>query len=320
MSRRPLNLSGLRILRQFIEGKMRNSIAATIAVACAWCSGIGAAAAADLPARTYTKAPPPLVAMYDWSGFYIGGDVGWAGSRLTGEVDAFPSPGFGAPAISGNGLAGFGLLPTNHGLKRDGVIAGLYAGYSWQVGQTIFGIEGDGSYLGRQGSSTQALFFTSGGAPALDGSKIQLTASDRWLASIRGRLGYAFNQVMVYGTGGAAFTEVRSNLNLLVPPNQTINGQFNLNDAPSSFTSFSQNKTGYAAGAGIEWMFAPNWIGRLEYLHYGFGGATGVLPIVHDSCFVETHCRFQAKLSDLNIDSVRVGISYKFGSPVVAKY
>jgi outer membrane immunogenic protein len=298
---------------------MRNSISAAVAIACLGCGGIGAAAAADLPARTYTKAPPPVVAVYDWGGFYIGGDVGWAGSRQTGEVDALPSPGFGAPSVPGNELAGFGLLPTNHGLKRDGVIGGLYAGYNWQVGQTIFGIEGDGSYLGGRGSNTQALFSSLGGVPTLDGSKIQLTASDRWLASIRGRLGYASNQVMVYATGGVAFTEVHSNLNLMVPPNQ-VGSLSDLNDAPSSFTSFSQNKTGYAAGAGIEWMFAPNWIGRLEYLHYGFGGATGVLPIVHDSCFVETNCRFQAKLSDLNIDSVRVGISYKFGGPVVAKY
>jgi outer membrane immunogenic protein len=212
----------------------------------------------------------------------------------------------------------FGLLPTDYGLKRDGVLGGAYAGYNWQVGQTVLGIEGDVSYLGGRGSSTQALFYTFPGVPTLDGSTIQLTANDRWLASIRGRLGYAFDQVMIYATGGAAFTETRVGLNLMVPP-QT-GSLAALNATPSASINFSQDKTGYAAGAGIEWIFSPNWIGRLEYLHYGFGGVTGALPIVSDTCLVNTNCRFQAKLSDLNIDSVRVGISYKFGAPVVAKY
>jgi outer membrane immunogenic protein len=290
-------------------------------IACSVLSASAAGAfAADLPARTYTKAPPMAAVIYDWSGFYIGGDVGWAGSRQTGEIDALPSPGFGAPAVSGNGVAGFGLLPTNYGLKRDGLVGGLFAGYNWQVGHTVFGIEGDGSYLGGQGSNTQALYSTfQAGPPALDGSSIQLTANAKWLASIRGRLGYASDQVMVYATGGVAFTNQHSDINLIVPPVQ-IGGLFDLDGVPSSSASFSQTRTGYAAGAGVEWMFAPNWIGRVEYLHYGFDGATGSLPIVAQECVASVNCRFQAKLSDLNIDSVRVGIAYKFGGPVVAKY
>jgi outer membrane immunogenic protein len=279
------------------------------------------ALAADMsPApRAYTKAPPSMPAVSDWGGFYVGGDVGWAGSRQNGEVDALPSPGFGSPALPGNGTAGFGVLPTNYGLKRDGVIGGLYAGYNWQFGHAVLGIEGDFSYLGGSGSSTQSLFSTFTGAPTLDGSKIQLTAKERWLASVRGRLGYASDRIMVYATGGVAFTEERSNLNLIVPPVQ-IGGLFDLNDAPSGSTSFSQNRTGYVVGAGLEWMFAPKWIGRIEYLHYGFNGITGSLPLVSNECTVAVNCRFQGKLSDLNVDSIRIGVGYKFGDPVVAKY
>jgi outer membrane immunogenic protein len=217
------------------------------------------------------------------------------------------------PAIPGAGLAGFGILPTNYGLRRDGVIGGLYAGYNWQTGQTVFGIEGDISFLDGRGSSTQALFDTFNGAPTIDGSTVQVTANNRWLASIRGRVGYAWDRVMVYATGGAAFTETRYNINLVTTPSS-------FNGVPSSSIGFSQDKVGYAAGLGVEWMIAANWIARLEYLHYGFGGSTGSLPVVGSNCTVALNCRLAASTSDLNIDTVRVGLSYKFGGPVVAKY
>jgi outer membrane immunogenic protein len=271
------------------------------------------ALAADMaPAPVYTKAPVIVAPVYSWTGFYIGGDVGWAGSRQNGSVTALPA-GFGPPAIGGGGLAGFGILPTAHNLGGDGVLGGLYAGYNWQTGNAVYGFEGDVSFLNRRTSNTQGLFDTFTGVPTVDGSTVQITANTRSLESIRGRIGYAWNSFMLYGTGGVAFNQTNYALNLVTTP-----GSFN--GAPSGSIGFSQNNVGYAVGFGAEWMATQNWIFRLEYLHYGFNGSSGTLPVVGDTCTVAVGCRLVASTSNLNIDSVRVGLAYKFGGPVVAKY
>jgi outer membrane immunogenic protein len=292
---------------------VRNSKLIVSAMAINAALGIGSACAADLAARPYTKAPTMVAEVYNWTGFYVGGEVGWEGSRQDGRSDPLPA-GFGAPPIAGAGLAGFGLLPTNHGLNRDGVIGGIYLGYNWQVGHTVFGLEGDVNYLDRSGSSTQTLFATFSGTPTARDATINLSADTRWIGTVRGRIGYAWDRFMVYGTGGVAFTEAQYSIKVV---SAAVGG---LNGGPPTSIGFSQDKVGYAAGAGVEWMFAPNWIGRLEYMHYGFGGSNGVLPIVIGTCTAAVNCRFAASTSDLNINSVRVGLSYKFGAPVVAKY
>lgn len=264
------------------------------------------ASAADLPRKAPAYTPPPPPPVINWTGFYIGGDVGWAGSRQDGTVTALPAPGFGAPGISGAGIAGFGLLPTAYNLDRNGVLGGIYAGYNWQVGQIVFGVEGEFNFLHNKASDTQALFDTFGPTPVVDGSTVELTAKNQWLASIRGRVGYAWDKLMIYATGGAAFTRTEYNMNL--------NGA-GFPGTPSSSIGFTQDKVGYAVGAGAEWMFAQSWIVRLEYMHYGFDGSTGALPVVVTTCTVALNCRLVANTSDLNIDSVRVGLTYKFGGP-----
>jgi outer membrane immunogenic protein len=278
--------------------------------------GAAPAFAADLPARAYTKAPVLANPIADWSGFYLGGDVGWAGARQTGTAAALPA-GFGAPAIPGGGLAGFGILPVDFGsLNSNGFTGGVYGGYNWQAGHSVFGVEGDFSYLDRSSSSTpQALFSTFGATTAIGGASLQLTTSAHWLASVRGRIGYAWDKAMVYATGGAAFTHVNYNQNLVAG---VLTGIVGL--PPTSSVGFSQDKVGYAAGVGVEWMMATNWLLRLEYLHYGFQGSSGALPVVAGSCTAAVNCRFVASTSDLNLDTVRVGLSYKFGGPVVARY
>ena len=97
---------------------MRNSNSIiSAAVAFSAILGIGAASAADLPARTYTKAPAVVAPVYDWSGFYIGGDVGGYWNRESAITTASPA-GFGAPAVFGAALAGFGINPMSHNLKN----------------------------------------------------------------------------------------------------------------------------------------------------------------------------------------------------------
>jgi len=271
----------------------------------------GAASAADLPAKTYTKAPPPVAPVFSWTGFYVGGDVGGFWDHESAITAAVPA-GFGAPAVAGAGLAGFGMLPVSHNLKHSGVLGGLYAGYNWQAAAWVFGVEGDFSYLGTTKSDTEPLTATFPGAINPRGFA---TVSDnsRWLASLRGRVGYTWNSFMLYGTGGVAFTDGKYSLGILPTG-------FGLNTWPGGAVSFNSNQVGWVAGVGGEWLFATNWMARIEYLHYGFNGKSATLPVVADTCTAAVGCAFVARTSNLNIDTVRVGIAYKFGGPVVARY
>src|SRR5690242_20336216 len=121
---------------------MRNStiIFSGLAVVAAF-AGIGVASAADLPARTYTKAPVMVAPAFNWSGFYLGGSVGghWGNDRITTTTDTAGGFGVaGAAAIDA-------LSPTT--LKPQGFIGGVQAGYNWQVNTFLVGVEADASWL-----------------------------------------------------------------------------------------------------------------------------------------------------------------------------
>jgi outer membrane immunogenic protein len=281
------------------------AIAASVMFACG-------ASAADMAVKT---PPPAPVAIYSWTGFYIGGHVGGAWNREDATMTALPSPGFGAPSVPAIGLAGFGLLPTAHDLRRDQVLGGLYAGYNWQSGNWVLGVEADFSYIDGGKSNTQSLNGTYTGAADFNPSAfVTVSSNSHWLATARGRIGYAWDRTMLYVTGGAAFTDAR--YNLVVTPT----GPAGLNGYAGGSASFDSDRIGYVVGVGGEWLATNNWVLRAEYLHYGFKGISGTMPVLGAECNAAANCRFVLSTSDRNIDTVRVGIAYKFGGPVVAKY
>jgi len=143
------------------------------------------ASAADLPARVYTKAPV-VAPVYDWSGFYLGGHVGYSWGH---EHDNLSTVLVGTPADR---------------FSVDGVIGGLHAGYNWQAGHFVFGFEGD-----FDGSSIK-------GSAAFDrqGYTGTLSLKNDWQASIRARAGYAADNWLLYVTGGVAFAGVKSTLDI----------------------------------------------------------------------------------------------------------
>ena len=100
------------------------------------------AIAADLPARMPVKAPPPVVAaVYNWTGFYVGGHVGYAWGRS--KTDVLPSDALDCD----NGPQ---CETISH--KTRGAFGGLHAGYNWQVNSIVFGLEAEGGYIGAKGS------------------------------------------------------------------------------------------------------------------------------------------------------------------------
>jgi outer membrane immunogenic protein len=265
---------------------------------------ISSAQAADLtPAPAYKAPPVPT-----WTGFYIGGDIGGFDARQSATTTAGPA-GFGAPAIPGAGFPGIGILPTSHGLNSSGVLGGGHLGYNWQATPNwLVGIEGDVMAISRSATDTKTTFDTFG-VVRPDGNMTVSTNNNQYLASVRGRLGWVGGPWLLYATGGAAWTNTSSAASWTPIPGALI-------PAPSaSSTGFGGTQTGFVIGGGVEWMLTPHWLLRAEYLHYGFGGATGSLPFVvpaGNGCTPVGACGWNATTSRLQFDTGRVGMSYKF--------
>jgi outer membrane immunogenic protein len=157
---------------------MKNSkLTVSVAVAIGTIFGIGTASAADLPARTYTKAPPMMVAVYDWSGFYIGANGGYGNTRdCRTNITA----------------------PLNFGCHdADGGVFGGQIGYRWQSGAWVFGLEAQGDWADLSGSAISLL-----------GTNNVRSKMDAF-GLFTGQVGYAWNNALLYVKGGAAVTSNR---------------------------------------------------------------------------------------------------------------
>ncbi|MBB5047859.1 outer membrane immunogenic protein [Rhodopseudomonas rhenobacensis] len=217
--------------------------------------------AADLPARTYTKAPaytaPEVV--YNWTGFYIGGHVGGA---FAGD----------------NNIGG-----------RDGqFLGGVQAGADYQFARNwVVGVEAQYSWL--PSNDNGGLLFA--------GNSL-VTQDNRGLGSVTGRLGYSWGPTLLYAKGGYAYRD--SSLNV----SNTAVGL--------PFTTSGNHRDGYTVGAGLEYMFAPNWSAKVEYQYYDFGNTTftgGPPDVVGASVRNDDH-------------TVKAGLNYRFGwgGPEVTRY
>jgi outer membrane immunogenic protein len=173
------------------------------------------ATAADLSVAPLYKAPPPAMApAYNWSGFYLGinGGGGWGHSNWDTSSDRI-------------GLSG-------------GLVGGT-AGYNWQIGSAVLGLEGDIDWANLKGTNASTL------CPA------GCSTSDTWLSTVRGRAGYAFGGVLPYVTGGLAVGDIRA--------------------ATPGFPGASNTSAGWTAGAGIEFGLTGNWSAKAEYLYVDLG-------------------------------------------------
>ena len=176
-------------------------------IAAAWTLS---AQAADMNygARAPYTVTQPLNA-YSWAGPYIGGNLGYAWGSV-----------------------------ANNPTKPSGFAGGVQAGYNFQTGPWVFGIEGD-----IQASGAEQTF-----AP--------WKFSNPWFGTLRGRAGYALNNVLFYGTGGLAFGELRANT-------------FGLSE--------SHTNAGWTLGVGAEMGFAPNWSAKVEYLYVDLNNSNFVI-------------------------------------------
>lgn len=220
------------------------------------------ASAADLPAQMpATSFASPV---YNWTGFYIGGNIG----------TAFSSANTSDPT-------GVNFAPPGTSLGNDatGFIGGFQLGFNIQTGNLVFGVQGDMSWTTINPSLADPFSTTT-----------TLSYKTDWLATITGRVGYAWNNILLYGKGGAAW----------------VHNNVSVSDATFSFSATAnETQIGWTAGGGFEYAFAPNWTGFIEYDYIGLGTASvsvtdpivGAMPINFEQ----------------NVQMVKGGINFKFG-------
>jgi outer membrane immunogenic protein len=223
--------------------------------------------AADLPVAPIAPAPAPYYrpAIYNWTGFYIGGHVG--GGLAQDKYNQIPGAFLTTPSSAVN------VSPT-------GVIGGAQVGFNYQIAQWVLGVEGSwtDTWLGASGttfSTTTGLGFT---------TVSRDTSNILWVAAATARVGYAFDTLLLYVKGGGAWTKVKYTEDVLVPtivgPTQTMN----------------DSRTGYTVGAGMEYAFTENFSGKLEYDFYDFGTKNYAFAITPVSIKSDVHV-FEAGLN-----------------------
>jgi outer membrane immunogenic protein len=203
------------------------ALAAMVSVA-----GLGSASAADMA----LKARPVVVPIYNWTGCYIGVSAGAKGVAMTETVYTAAAGGFPAGAVD---------LGRR---EAETWIAGGQVGCNYQAGRWVFGVEGDAHAQRWSQSDTLAgpVPF-----PFVAGDVFELHSD--WQASARGRIGYAMDRTLFYGTAGAAFTQVRAFSNWIPV------GIF-----PGVLSSQTKTLTGVTVGAGVEHAVTDNFTLGLE--------------------------------------------------------
>jgi outer membrane immunogenic protein len=196
--------------------------------------------AADLPARTYTKAPVMVAPIYDWSGFYIGLNGGGASSHECYTI---------------TNSAGSAVFPTSEGCHNaTGGLVGGQVGYRWQASNWVFGVEAQGDWANLKGSNPSLTALI----PYTNQTKVDA------IGLFTGQVGYAWNNVLWYVKGGAAVTDNKYTSAF------TATGVV--------FNQTTEARWGGTIGTGIEFSFAPNWSVGFEYDHLFMGNRSVTFP------------------------------------------
>jgi outer membrane immunogenic protein len=223
-------------------------------------TGIASVQAADMGQRYVTKAPVTApIPFYNWNGFYVGvnGGWGWGNSNQTATVGGF-------------------ALTTGDVDVSGGLIGGTL-GFNYQIGPWVWGIEGDIGWANIDGDTAGFAIVPAG---AVTGT---FTTELNWLATVRGRIGYAFDRFLPYITGGVAFGGVR--------------GAFAVTTPVGAFAAAgTDTQVGWTVGGGVEYGITPNLSLKAEYLYVDLGDNT-VTPL---------------HTVDFNTHIVRAGLNLRF--------
>jgi outer membrane immunogenic protein len=268
---------------------MKKSILGLVAIGTLFA---GPAMAADLGMPV--KAPPaPVAPTPSWTGFYIGAHVGYGWDQIT--TNSFDSTG--------------ALVDTVHH-NENGVFGGGQIGVNWTFATSwLLGVEADISGADLTGTTSNC---TATGCASSNGKIDEL-------GTVRGRLGFIWNNALFYGTGGWAWSH--SSTDRTVTCVVAGGGICPGGPSPSPLTGMSATASGsqggWVAGGGIEYMFAPHWTAKIEYLHYEFDN------VDRNFTYPGFPLAFRHNVSDSSNDTVRVGVNYLFnfgGPPLATRY
>ena len=189
------------------------------------------ASAADLAARPYAQPPAMIATVYDWSGFYVGANGGWASSHKCWD-----------------NITAAGVFVVAEGCHNaTGGVVGGQIGYRWQTGAWVFGVEGQGDWANLRGRSISTAFPTNTNETRINAFGL-----------MTGQVGFAANNVLLYVKGGAA----------VVGDDYRI---FQTTTNLVATNTVSDIRWGGTVGAGIEYGFTPNWSAGVEYNHLFMG-------------------------------------------------
>lgn len=248
---------------------LRTGLVASVLVTAA-----GAASAADLVIYEPVASKPAASSGFDWAGFYAGVHGGYAwGSEADNQSEVIGGGGGGGSTpTTSSGDTGGGAT-VGDAFDIDGFIGGVHAGYNWQDGNFVFGIEGDADFSDVSGGTD----FNYGGTVTGD-----ISLATDWQASLRLRGGVAMDNLLLYGTAGVAFAGAE------------------LTSEGDSFNSSDTNvHLGWTVGAGLEYALSENWIARGEVRYTDFAPEIYMLeegPV--ESSWTQT--------------AVTAGLSYRF--------
>lgn len=237
-----------------------------------------------LAADMALKAPPPPAPAYNWTGFYMGLNLGYSfGNERTNWT-----------------VAGVPVGTTS--AKMDGILGGGQAGYNWQSGSWVLGIEADIQGTGERGTSTISRSVTTDPCFPVAVCPITTTAALSnqeklsWFGTVRGRLGVTpTDRALIYATGGLAYGEVQT-IGSETVAGATVAGSTNTTHA------------GWTVGGGVEWALwgSNNWTAKVEYLYVDLGTVNNTFAGIAPFTPIST----SAHITD---NVVRAGINYRFG-------
>jgi len=256
--------------------------------------------AADI-ARPVYKAPPAPVATYSWTGFYVGGNIGWY-QLETDMAGSFAN----AATAGGGGLGGacflVGACPQTYGSsKGNGVIGGAQIGYNWQAQQFVWGVEADIQFNGGKSSVTLSQSNAANAFTPFTGTH---TTDQDWLGTVRGRAGVLWTpNLLAYATGGFAYAHVE----------RTWTAAF-ATAVPTTWSgSGSDTLFGWTVGGGLEWALGNGWSLGGEYLFVKLDGGDSFLTTTQTGACDGTNCLVRVTPDDVTEHIVRAKLNYKFG-------
>ena len=238
----------------------------------------GAARCADVGAMP-VKAPKPAPVTYNWGGAYIGAHIGWEWEAHRTDSFSETTPGM--------------LIFIDHtSSNSNGFFGGGQIGYNWMLTPNwLFGLEFDGSGSTANGNVTGCNAFGCAGS----------SVSTEAFGTGRGRVGYAMNNFLLYGTGGWASLDSRTDRTITVAPTTP-----SLVGSAASGSGFTN---GWSAGGGLEWGFAPRWTAKIEYLHLQFDNINR--DFIYSTATTLSGANRHYESSD-GIDTVRIGVNFLF--------